>query len=322
MNPPCNTRVLITGLTGQDGYYLAKLLAPRGCEIVGLVHDAEMEIGLKIQSEIGSIELVACDLKNQAAVDSAIERRQPQIIYHLAAQSSVRRSWENPIETAQVNTMGTICLLDAMRRFCPPTSSFVFASSCDCFDHQAAGAGGLTPQTPFKATNPYATSKVMAHQYVQYYRSEFGLRASAAIFFNHTSPRRQEHFVEKGIVVNALRVKRGELDALVIGSMDTVRDWSWAPEIVDAFARMGAMAAPRDLVLASGRTMTVGDWVREAFTQLGLDLNKHVKVDPSRCHPGDRPHTFGNIENTKKVLGWEPKMGLGDMVSELIRASE
>lgn len=318
---PSNQRVLVTGLTGQDGYYLAKLLGPRGCEIVGLVHEAEMEIGRRIQNELGAIELQACDLKEQSSIEAAIERWRPQIIYHLGAQSSVRRSWENPIETAQVNTMGTIYLLDAMRRYCPK-AAFVFAGSCDCFDHEAAGGEGVTPQTPLKATNPYATSKVMAQQFVQYYRSEFGLRASVAIFFNHTSPRRQEFFVEKGVVANAVRVKRGELEALVIGSMDTVRDWSWAPEIVDAFARMGAMPKPMDLVLASGRTMTVGDWVREAFAQLGLDLNKHVQVDPSRCHPGDRPHTFGNIENTKKILGWEPKMGLSEMVSELIRASE
>lgn len=318
---PSKQRVLVTGLTGQDGYYLAKLLVPRGCEIVALVHEAEMESGRKIQDELGPLQLQACDLKEPAAVDAAVERWRPEIVYHLGAQSSVQRSWENPLETAQVNTLGTICLLDAVRRHCAG-ASLVFAGSCDCFDHQAAGPGGLTPQTPLRATNPYATSKVMAQQYIQYYRQEFGLRASVAIFFNHTSPRRPEHFVEMGIVAGAVRVKRGEQEALVVGSLDTVRDWSWAPEIVDAFGRMGAMETPRDLVLASGRTRTVGDWVREAFAQLGLDVNRQVRVDPARCHPGDRPHTFGNIEETKRVLGWEPRMGLREMVRELIRASE
>lgn len=307
---------MITGLTGQDGYYLAKLLMPRGCEIVGLIHEAEMEVARKIRDELGPIELHPCDLKDRSAVEEAIASRRPQIVYHLGAQSSVRRAWENPLETAQVNTMGTIFILDAMRRHCPG-SAFVLAGSCDCFDHEAA-PNGLTPQTPFKATNPYATSKVMAIQYAQYYRNEFGVRASVAIFFNHTSPRRQEHFVEMGVVANAVRVKRGQLDALTIGSMETRRDWSWAPEIVDAFARMGAMPDAMDLVLASGHTMTVGDWVRESFAQLGLDITRHVRIDPTRCHPGDRPHTFGNIEETKRILGWQPKMGLREMVKELI----
>ncbi|MEN6627412.1 MAG: GDP-mannose 4,6-dehydratase [Candidatus Sumerlaeia bacterium] len=312
---PKNQRVMITGLTGQDGYYLARMLLARGCEVVALVHHAEMDKAHEIRDELGPIELVPCDLRDQAAVECAIKARSPHVIYHLAAQSSVFISWKEPLMTAQANAMGTIYILDAIRRHCPG-SSMVTAGSCDCFDHDAA-TNGLLPTTPFRATNPYATSKVMAHQYVHYYRDAFNLRASVAIFFNHTSTRRPEHFVERGIVANAVRVALGQQDAIELGSLETRRDWSWAPELVDAFARMGAMPAPADLVLASGRTMTTGDWVREAFSQLGLDMS-HVRVDPTRCHPGDRQHTFGNIEDAKRLLGWEPKMTLSAMVKALI----
>lgn len=317
MQLPSNQRVMITGLTGQDGYYLAQMLLARGCQVVALIHDSEMDKASAIRDEFGPIELVECDLRNQAAVDGAINKFCPQIVYHLAAQSSVYMSWKEPLMTAQVNAMGTIYILEAIRKHCPD-SSMVLAGSCDCFDHEAAGAGGLLPTTPFKASNPYATSKVMAHQYVQYYRDAFGLRASVAIFFNHTSPRRPEHFVERGIVANAVRVALGKQDAIEVGSLETRRDWSWAEEIVEAFALMGAMPTPADLVLASGHIMTTGDWVREAFNQLGLDINKHVRIDSTRVHAGDRQHTFGNIEDAKRLLGWEPKMTLKEMVKALI----
>lgn len=315
--PAVGTRVLITGITGQDGYYLAELLASRGCDVIGAVRPAESEAGTTLCTQLALRGMHPCELEDAAAVDALIAKVRPQIIYHLAAQSSVRISWELPLETARTNGLGTLALLEAVRRYCPE-AAFVMAGSCDCYDHEAAGAQGVTPTTPFKVTNPYAASKVLAHQLTDCYREEHGLRAAVAIFFNHTSPRRPDMFVERGIVRNAVRVKLGLLPAVPIGSWETTRDWSWAPELMVGFAALGALPRPRDLVLAGGRTLTVRDWVLEAFRQLGLDADHQVVVDPSRLHAGDRPHTFGNIELTHQTLGWRPQAGLTEMVRRLI----
>jgi GDPmannose 4,6-dehydratase len=310
-------RALVTGLTGQDGYYLAHWLRARGAAVAGCVHPAEMEQAQKLAPELGHPALEPADLEQAGAIDDLIARVRPDIVYHLAAQSSVGRSWQDPLGTARTNAMGTLHLLEALRHHAP-RAAFVMAGSCDCYDHDAAGPVGVTPDTPFKTTNPYAATKVMAHQMAQCYRDHYGTRASVAILFNHTSPRRSEIFVERGVVRNAVRVSLGLLDKVPVGSLLTRRDWSWAEEIVEGFGLMGAMAEPADLVLASGLSRTVGDWVREAFAQLGLDLERHMAIDASRLHPGDRPHTFGNIELTRRVLGWEPRVDLAGMVRRMI----
>ena len=313
-----NTRALITGLTGQDGYYLAAHLLARGCDVTGAVRPDEMTQARALADELGPIRLVPFALDDPHSAAAAIERVHPDVIYHLAAQSSVARSWKEPVATAQVNAIGTLHLLEAIRCICP-ACRFVMAGSCDCFDHDAAGDSGITPATPFKATNPYAASKIMAHQLTQCYRNHYGLRASVAIMFNHTSPRRSEIFVERGIVRQAVRVCLGQAEAITIGSYDTRRDWSWAPDIMEGFAMLGDREEPADVVLASGRTLTVDDWVRETCAQLGLDPMRHVRVDSGRLHPGDRPHSFGNIELARSLLGWSPRVGLAAMVAQLIQ---
>ncbi len=314
--PAPGTRVLITGITGQDGYYLARLLLAQGCHVTGGLHPSDLRAGDALRTEFPNLILLPCDLENDGAVAELVAAAQPGIIYHLAAQSSVRRSWEAPLGTARANALGTLALLDGMRAH-SPDAAFIIAGSCDCYDHAAAGAKGVTPETPFWVTNPYAASKVFAQQLTRCYRDEYGLRAAVAIFFNHTSPRRHEMFVERGIVRNAARVKLGLARAITIGSWETVRDWSWAPELMEAFAAMGALDQPRDLVLASGRALTVRDWVEQALRQLDLKPEQ-VQVDASRLHAGDRPHTFGNIERTRAVLGWSPRVGLAEMVRLLI----
>jgi GDPmannose 4,6-dehydratase len=310
-------RVLITGLTGQDGYYLARHLIQRGMRVQAGVREVELDLAAGVARELGVEEIHPCELDNPRSVEAMLEASRPEIIYHLAAQSSAGISWREPVMTAHVNAMGTLYLLEAMRRLAPETA-FVMAGSCDCYDHAADWETGLTPQTPFRATNPYAITKVMATQLTQCYRRQHGMRLSVAILFNHTSPRRPDIFVERGIIRQAVRVKLGQADTVTIGSMDTRRDWSWAPELMEAFAAMGFMETAEDLVLASGHARTVADWVRESFGQLGLDPEKHLHVDSGRLHPGDRPHTFGNIEATTRKLGWTPKVTLAEMVSRLI----
>lgn len=314
--PPA-LRALITGLTGQDGYYLARTLIARGIRVLAGVREIEMDLARGIANELGVEELLPCELDDQNSVEALVSVSHPDVVYHLAAQSSAGLSWREPVMTANVNSMGTLYLLESLRRHAP-RASFVMAGSCDCYDHDAAGADGVTPRTPFKATNPYAVSKVMAHQLTQCYRRDHNMRLAVAILFNHTSPRRPEIFVERGIVRQAVRVKLGLADAVTIGSMETRRDWSWAPELMEAFAALGLMEDPEDLVLASGHTMTVADWVHEVFAQLELDEEKNLLVDAGRLHPGDRPHTFGNIQATRERLGWEPKVPLAEMVRILV----
>ena len=323
MNPPTSPtlperrRALLTGLTGQDGYYLARLLLGRGCEVSAIIHPAEQAAAEAIAAELGPITLIPADLAEGPALRAAVRDARPELVYHLAAQSSVGRSWEDPLGTARVNAMGTLELLEAIR-LDAPGAGFVFASSCDCFDHEAAGEAGLTPQTPLLATNPYAATKVLGMQYVRFYRERFGLHANVAILFNHTSPRRPHWFVERAIVRQAASVSLGLAPAIEVGNLAVRRDWSWAEELVEAFAAMALLDPPGDLVLASGRTHAGGDWVDECCRQLGLDAAAVVHVDPARCHPGDRNHTHGNIDATIARLGWRPGTGVAEMVRRLL----
>lgn len=315
--PARGRRALVTGVTGQDGYYLSRLLLERGCRVWGTCRPGEEEIARGLQRELVGLEPLVCDLEAPASIDATVAASAPDVVYHLAAQSSVGHSWRDPLGTARTNALGTLELLECLRRERPETA-LVLAGSCDCFDHDAAGAQGVTPATPFKVSNPYAASKVMAHQLAHCYRQEYGLRASVAIFFNHTSPRRPPMFVERGIVRAAVEVSLGLKPAITIGSWETRRDWSWAPELMEGFAAIGGLEQAGDYVLASGVARTVRDWVMEACGQLGLDAGSQVEVDTSRLHPGDRPHTHGNIEASTAALGWAPKMQLAEMVAALI----
>ena len=312
-------RALVTGLDGQDGYYLTRHLLGRGIDVLATTHHRREGLSCPDfgRDLPGRLRVMPCDLADTGAVEAVLAEARPDAVYHLAAQSSVQASWSDPTATAETNAMGTLRLLEAIRRH-QPEAALVMAGSCDCFDHDAAGGEGVTPDTPLLATNPYAVTKIMAQQMVQCYRQEFGLRASVAILFNHTSPRRHERYLERGLVRNAVRVKLGLAETVPVGSMETRRDWSWAPELMEAFAAMGEQEEPGDLVLASGRLLTSLQWVEEIFAQLGLDMERHMRIDPTRLHKGDRAHTFGNIKATRRRLGWAPRIGLADMVRRLI----
>ena len=311
-------RVLISGLTGQDGYYLAQRLIASAAAVGALVPPHEMEAARALAGLSAHVELLQAALRCAEPVDGGAARFAPDLVYHLAAQSSVAASWRQPILSAEVNAMGTLYLLEAIRRHAPH-ARFVMAGTCDCFDHDAAGPHGVTPETPFRASNPYAISKVMAHQTTDCYRDQHQLHASVAILFNHTSPRRPLHFVERSIVRQAVQLAAGHAQTLTLGSDQTRRDWSWAPELMEAFACIPLLDQPSNLVLASGRLHTTGDWVTCALGQLGLDPQRCLRLDPSRVHGGDRPHTFGNIEPAARLLGWHPSVDLHEMVARLIR---
>lgn len=319
MSDPSDSPVLVTGVTGQDGHYLTRLLLARGRDVVAGVRRPDGKAAAELREELPGLRCVELDLARPGTIVRSVGDLRPSRIFHLGGVSSVARSWGDPAGTIQVNTQGTLALLDAVRRE-SPDSRLVFAGSGDCYDHEAARETGITVSTPLRCTNPYSISKAAAIQFVQSYRAEFGLHASVAVLMNHTSPRRPLPFVERMIVHDAVRVARGEARALTIGSLDTRRDWSWAEDIVEGIAMLGESARPGDYIFASGRARTTGDWVRLVFGRLGVEPAGRVIEDAGQKHSGDRPHTFGNIEATREALGWSPKTSFEAMVERMVEA--
>jgi GDPmannose 4,6-dehydratase len=312
-------RIFITGITGQDGYYLARLMLGRGAAVFAGTRADEAETSAALREEFPELHLVRFDLLEPATIDRAIEESRPDEIFHLAGISHVADAWRQPELALRVNTLGTVHLLEALRKHAPK-AHFVFAGSANSFDHSAAGPNGLTPKTPLQSTNPYSVSKTAAMQMVQCYRAHHGLRASVAILLNHTSPRRPDYFVERKIVKESVEVANGFRDRMILGSMETQRDWSWAEDLVEAMALMAARETPEDFVLGSGEIHSTGDWVHRCFARLGLNIEQHLEIDASLLHSGDRPHTFGDIAPAKRKLGWTPKLKFEDIVDRLIEA--
>lgn len=310
-------RAFVTGVTGQDGYYLSRLLLSRGFRVTAGVRLVDGMASMQVADELPGLELVHFDLTDEESIHLAIEKSRPDQIYHLAGVSSVAETWRHPGKAVRANVEGTVHLLEAVRQSAP-NARLVFAGSGDCFDH-AAAEGGILPRTPLRCTNPYAISKAAAMQFVQRYRENHGVRSSVAILLNHTSPRRPRAFVERRIVHGAVAVLRGLADQVTVGSLDTVRDWSWCEDIIEGLAALGAHPKAKDYVFASGRVHTTGDWVSLAFDRLGLDLERHLQVDESQLHGGDRPHTFGNIASAAAVLGWTPKTSFEEIVERMIQ---
>lgn len=317
--PHGSRRALVTGVTGQDGYYLADALRRDGWHVAGGVGRSDLPAARSLAPE--GVELVPLELTDAASIDEAVRTIRPERIFHLAAQSHVPTSWEFPAETTEINVLGTVRLIEAMRRWAPG-AHFVFAGSSDCFDHEAAPPTGLTPRTPYRAVTPYAVSKLAAMELARRARESAGLRISIAILMNHTSPRRPHRFVERKIVAGAVAVARGRQDALTLGSLETRRDWAWAEDIVEGLLRMGGQERGGDYVLGSGELRTTGDWVRIAFARLGLDPSRHLILDPSLLHAVDAPRTFADIRPAKTELAWAPAVSFETMVERLIETEQ
>jgi len=320
-SPPASDlpRAFVTGVTGQDGYYLARLLLSRGREVVGGVRRPDSPAVATLRADLPGLRLLDFDLLSTESVESALVEANPAEIYHLAGVSHVPASWRDPATTLEVNTLGALRVLDVMRGRLR-AAHLVFAGSGDCFDHAAAPARGLSPATPLRCTNPYSIAKAAAMQLVQAYRAQHGLRASVAILMNHTSPRRAAWFVERKIVHEAAEVAAGRRARVTVGSLETARDWSWAEDIVEALAALGGRDEAGDFVLASGRLRTTGDWVRAVFDRLKLDPQRHLEIDPTQLHAGDRPHTFGDVGPARQALGWAPRTDFATMVDRLLAA--
>lgn len=305
-------RALITGVTGQDGSYLAELLLEKGYEVCGLVLPDGREPLDNIRHLIERVTLVAGDLTAQASLDCAVEAVEPDEVYNFAAQSAVPLSWTQPVMTGDVTALGAARLFEAVRRKAPRARVFQ-ASSAGIF-----GNPGRAPQdesTPVRPTTPYGAAKAYAHFLADNYRRQHGLFIACGILYNHESPRRGPDFVTRKVTLAAARIRRGLQSELRMGSLDAVRDWGYAPDYVEGMWRMLQQDRPGDYVLASGEPHTVRDLAAAAFSALGLDWRRHVVRDESLVRPDEPVPLVGDPGRARRELGWSPSCSFREMVS-------
>lgn len=310
---------LICGVSGQDGAYLAKLLLDWGYRVVGTSRDAQIgsfgnltRLGVREQVELAS--MASNDFRSVVQI---LARYEPQEVYHLGGQSSVGLSFEQPVETLESISLSTLNLLEAIR-FLGRNTRFYSAGSSECF-----GDNGNLPadeSTPFRPRSPYAVAKAAAFWQVANYREAYGLYACSGILFNHESPLRPERFVTQKIVKAACRIAAGSDERLRLGNLDIYRDWGWAPEYVDAMSRMLAQEVPQDMVIATGETHALEDFVAEAFDSVGLDWHDHVTSDPALMRPTDLRISRANPAMAAEKLGWRADMRMRGVVRAMVAA--
>jgi GDPmannose 4,6-dehydratase len=324
-------RALITGITGQDGSYLAELLLARGYSVHGLVRPRGACLDrirhlLATDSSSAvkptrSVSLHPGNLENPTELLQVLRVVKPDEVYHLAAQTQVGVSFRQPIDTAQITGLGTMHLLEAVRRYREETgheTRFLQASSSEQF-----GKVTETPQretTPFYPRSPYGVAKVFAHFTTINYRESWNLHASCAILFNHESPRRPPLFVSRKITQAAARIRLGVQDHLSLGNLDVWRDWGFAGDYVEAMWRILQQDSPDDFVIATGQCHSVRDFCREAFAAVGLDHERFIKIDPKLFRPAEVERVVGDASKARKLLGWQPKVQFSELVQMMVRA--
>jgi len=308
-------RALITGLTGQDGSYLAELLLDKGYEVFGLQRRSSSETTERIDSFLSRVNVIAGDMLDQTSLLDAVEEAQPDEVYNLAAQSFVAESWTEPVFTGDVDALGVTRLLEAIRR-AKPDARFYQASSSEMF-----GKVHETPQTettPFHPRSPYGVAKVYGYYITLNYRESYGMHASNGILFNHESPRRGIEFVTRKITDGVARIKAGLQTELALGNLDAKRDWGFAGDYVQAMWLMLQKDAPGDYVIATGETHTVREFCAVAFAHAGLDYEKHVVVDPRFMRPAEVELLLGDPSKARTELGWEPKVGFDELARMMV----
>jgi GDPmannose 4,6-dehydratase len=306
-------KALICGISGQDGAYLARLLLGKGYEVYGTARDAQMSaFGNLLQLGIrDQIQLDSMALNDFRSVLQVLSRVRPDELYNLAGQSSVGLSFQQPVETLESISVGTLNLLEAIRFIGLPVR-FYNAGSSECFGDTRGAAADET--TPFHPRSPYAVAKATAFWELANYREAYGLFALTGILFNHESPLRPERFVTRKIVTTACRIASGSNEKLHLGNISIARDWGWAPEYVEAMWLMLLQEMPDDFVIATGETHTLEEFVAEAFDCVGLDWHDHVAIDPSLYRPTEISIGRGNPARAEKVLGWKARYRMRDVV--------
>lgn len=314
-----NKTALITGITGQDGAYLAELLLGKGYRVVGLTprRGSDTMWRLRELGVLDRIEIAYGDVTDMGSVLGIVIRHRPDEIYNLAAQSFVGASWDQPVHTADVNAVGTINILEAIRQQ-RPEARFYQASTSEMFGKVQAAVQNET--TPFYPRSPYGVAKLYAHWITINYRESFGLHASSGILFNHESPLRGIEFVTRKVTDAVARIKLGKLDRLSLGNLDARRDWGYAADYVDGMWRMLQQPQPDDYVLATGVSTTIRDMCRVAFARAGLDWERYVVVDSGLFRPAEVDMLRGDASKARERLGWRPATDLSQLISMMVEA--
>jgi GDPmannose 4,6-dehydratase len=310
-------RALITGITGQDGSYLAELLLEKGYEVHGMVRRASTEKFERISHIKSQLTLHQADLLDQRSLVIAIESSRPSEVYNLAAQSFVPTSWAQPILTGEFTGLGVTRVLESIRQV-DPSIRFYQASSSEMFGKVKSSPQNET--TPFHPRSPYGVAKVYGHFITVNYRESYDMFAVSGILFNHESPRRGLEFVTRHVSDGAARISLGLADRLPIGNLDAERDWGFAGDYVDAMWRMLQADEPDDYVIGTGIQHSVRDVCRVAFEHVGLDWERYVEVDPKRFRPAEVDHLMADFSRAREKLGWEPSMQFGSLVRMMVDA--
>jgi GDPmannose 4,6-dehydratase len=308
---------LITGVTGQDGSYLAELLLQKGYRVVGVVRRTSHDSYERIQHLVGKMEIVPADLLDQHSLQAVVREARPDEVYNLAAQSFVPTSWSQPVLTGEFTALGVTRLLDAIRLE-KPDARFYQASSSEMF-----GKVRETPQretTPFHPRSPYGVAKVYGHYITVNYRESYGMFAVSGILFNHESPRRGLEFVTRKITDGVARIRLGQADHLALGNLESKRDWGYAGDYVDAMWRMLQQSEPEDLVVGSGVHHTVRDCCEVAFSHAGLDWKKYVRHDTRNDRPAEVDTLLADPSRARARLGWTPTVGFERLITMMVDA--
>ena len=310
-------RALITGVTGQDGSYLAELLLAKGYEVVGMVRRTSHHSYERIEHLLDRIEIVAADLLDQHSLTIVLQDTRPDEVYNLAAQSYVPTSWSQPVLTGEFTALGVTRILEAIR-LVHPSARFYQASSSEMF-----GKVTETPQhegTSFYPRSPYGVAKVYGHWITVNYRESYGLYAVSGILFNHESPRRGIEFVTRKVTDGVARIKLGLARELRLGNLDARRDWGFAGDYVETMWRMLQRDLPEDYVVGSGETHSVRELVETAFARVGLDYRDHVVSDPRFYRPAEVDLLLADPAKARRELGWTPKIGFAELVAMMVDA--
>jgi GDPmannose 4,6-dehydratase len=308
-------KVLITGITGQDGSYLADLLLEKNYEVYGMVRRSSVEKLDRIEHIRDKINFVQADLLDQLSIISIIKQVNPDEVYNLAAMSFVPTSWSQPVLTGEFTAMGVTRMLEAVRlvnkdiRFYQASSSEMFGKVKEI---------PQTENTPFHPRSPYGVAKVYGHYITVNYRESYDIFAASGILFNHESPRRGLEFVTKKITNAVAKIKLGLLDYLYLGNIESKRDWGFAKDYVEAMWLMLQQDKPDDFVVATGQSHSVKEWVQASFECLGMDWEKYVKIDQRFIRPAEVDLLIGDSSKAQKVLGWKPKVNFEQLVKIMV----
>jgi GDPmannose 4,6-dehydratase len=310
-------RALITGITGQDGSYLAEFLLERGYEVYGLIRRTSTQPFERICHIQDKLRLLSGDLLDEQSLVAALEQVRPDEVYNLAAQSFVQTSWDQPVFTGEVTGLGVTRILNAIR-LVDPRIRFYQASSSEMF-----GNSPQVPQdenTPFYPRSPYGVAKVYAYWITVNYRESYNMFAVNGILFNHESPRRGLEFVTRKITYGVASIKLGLAQELRLGNLEAKRDWGWAPDYVRAMWLMLQQPKPKDYVVGTGETHSVKEFVELAFAEVGLDWKEYVKIDKRFVRPAEVHQLVSNPRRAREELGWKPSVSFPELVRRMVRA--